>query len=70
LTADDDAGAAGTQENQMFYAHYYLGAYFEALRDDAKARPPALHAIPLTRTHRQTDRQCAMHWSDTHRDLA
>ena len=34
--AADEAAAAGTVENQLFYAHYYLGAYYEATRDYRK----------------------------------
>ena len=34
---EDHGASAGTLENQMFYAHYYLGAYYEAAKDYAKA---------------------------------
>ena len=43
LTADDvlaaaRIGSSAAQDNQLFYAHLYLGIYFEAIGDAKKAR--------------------------------
>jgi lipoprotein NlpI len=39
-----DTGDGERHRNQMCYAHLYLGLYFEALKDDAKAKEHMLKA--------------------------
>lgn len=44
LKAAETAGDESTRKNQLCYAHLYLGLFYEAMKDDAKAREHMLKA--------------------------